>query len=110
MHWKCSVCNFLWTGETPPATCPKCSSPGDKYAQLSDEQWATVERSRLTNDIHVKLLTVLPDLQALAKRGIADNLDARCVTIFERLLSEAEFLERSVKAELNGHVLRGKWG
>jgi len=77
---------------------------------MSSEQWATVERSRLTNAIHIKLLTILPELQAMAQEGIADNLDARCVAVFERLLSEAEYLERSIKAELNGHVMRGKWG
>ena len=110
MYWKCSVCNLIREGEAPPEKCPKCGSPADKYAQLTPEQWATVERSRFTNDIHVKLLTVLPELQAMAKKGIADNLDARCVAIFDRLLNEATFLESSIKAELNGHVLRGKWG
>ena len=110
MHWKCSVCNLIWHGDAPPAQCPKCGSPADKYAQLTDEQWVTVTRSRLTNDLHVKLLTVLPDLQTMAKQGIEDNLDGRCVAIFEKLLADAEYLERSIKAELNGHVMKGKWG
>ena len=110
MHWKCGVCNLLWEGEAAPETCPKCGAPGEKYAQLTEEQWALVERSRLTNDIHINLLTILPELKTMAQQGIADDLDARCVAVFQRLYDEAEFLERSIKAELNGHMMRGKWG
>jgi rubredoxin len=110
MHWKCSVCNFIWDGDAPPEKCPKCGAPAEKYAELTPEQWGLVERSRHTNAIHVKLLTILPELQKMARDGIADNLDARCVAAFERLLSDATFLEKSILAELNGHMMRGKWG
>jgi rubredoxin len=110
MHWKCSVCNFIWEGEAPPTQCPKCGVPGEKYAQLTEDQVNVVERSRFTNGLYAQLLTVLPDLQELARQGIEDDLDARCVTIFERLLAETSFLEKSIKAEINGHVMRGKWG
>ena len=110
MHWKCTVCNLLWEGEAPPENCPKCGSPGEKYEQMTEDDWSLVERSRLTNSLHVELLAILPDLQDIAREGLEDNLDPWCVDIFQRLLDESTFLEKSIKAEINGHVNRGKWG
>ena len=110
MYWKCTVCNLLWEGDKPPDKCPKCGSPGEKYQELTQEQWDLVERSRFTNSLHVHLLTILPDLQEMAREGLEDELDPRCVDIFQRLLDEATFLEKSIKAEINGHVSKGKWG
>ena len=110
MHWKCSVCNLIWDGAELPEKCPKCSNPPEKFQQLSDEQWKLVEMSRFTNSLHIELLTILPRLQEIAQQGLEDDLDPPCVTLFQRLLDDAVFLEKSVKAELNGHMNRGKWG
>ncbi|MGI6035167.1 MAG: rubredoxin-like domain-containing protein [Limnochordia bacterium] len=110
MHWKCSVCNYIWEGEAPPEKCPKCSHPKEKYQALTEEQWGLVERSRLTNDLHVKLLNILPALAEIARQGIEDDLDPPCVKIFQKIREQASFLEQSIKAELEGHMKKGKWG
>lgn len=110
MQWKCTVCNLIWKGEAPPKTCPKCGVPGDKYNAMKEEEVNLVENSRFTNSLHVELLDILPSLVDIAKEGIEDDLDPRCVAIFERLLEEATFLEASIKAELEGHMKKGKWG
>jgi len=110
MHWKCSVCQLLWDGEAPPDVCPKCGNPKDKYVHVTDHEWGMVERSRFTNALHVELLGILPNLVRIADKGLEDNLDPWCVSIFKRLKDEATFLEKSVKAEINGHVNKGKWG
>lgn len=110
MTWKCSVCNFVWEGEQPPEICPKCASPGEKYAAMKDEHIALMVRSSKTNALHIELLSLLPRLMKIAEDGIEDNLDPRCVTLFQRLKSDAEFLKASSMAELEGHVGRGKWG
>ena len=110
MHWKCSVCNLLWHADSPPQICPKCGSPKDKYQPLSADQWQLIERSRRTNDLHTQLLCLIPQLKQLAKDGIEDDLDARCVALFQQVLDEVTFWENSSRAELNGHVNRGKWG
>jgi len=110
MHWKCTVCNFLWEGESPPDTCPKCGWPGEKYEELSEDQWKLIERARFSNGLYNQLLTMIPELQEIAREGLDDNLDPWCVDIFQRLLDETTFLEKSIKAEINVHVNKGKWG
>ncbi len=110
MKWKCSVCNFIWEGDNPPDKCPKCGAPAEKYVKMTDEQIATVERSRKTNGLHIEVLSILPRLIEIAEAGIEDNLDPRCLTVFQRLHAEATFLTASIKAELEGHVGKGKWG
>jgi len=110
MKWKCSVCNFIYEGENPPDQCPKCGTSGDKYVQISEDELKVMERSRHTNALHVELLDTLPRLLEIADEGIEDNLDPRCVTLFKRLREEAAFLLASTKAELEGHMKKGKWG
>lgn len=110
MYWKCTVCNLIWEGEAPPEKCPKCGVPREKYNEMTNEQGELVERSRYTNSIHLELLELMPQLIDLAEEGIEDDLDPRCVDVFKRLLDEATFLEASIKAELEGHVKKGKWG
>ena len=110
MYWKCSVCNYIWEGDTPPAKCPKCDSPADKYMEMTEESRKTVERARFTNALHIELLDIFPRLIDIAQEGIEDELDSRCVTVFKRLRSEVTFLETSIRAELEGHMKKGKWG
>ena len=46
----------------------------------------------------------------VAEDGIDDNLDPDCVKIFAQALEQAEILQQSIKAELQGHMNKGKWG
>ncbi|MCK9632432.1 MAG: NAD(P)H-dependent oxidoreductase [Methanoregula sp.] len=41
--WRCAVCGFVFTGETPPKSCPVCHSPSQEFV-------AEQERARLTYD------------------------------------------------------------
>ncbi len=109
-NWKCSVCNLIREGEEPPKKCPKCGADGEKYVALSEEEKEMVARSRVTNDLHVELMEILPRLLEIAEEGIEDNLDPRCVTLFKKLQEDAEFLLASTKAEVEGHMKKGKWG
>ena len=110
IKWKCSVCNFIWEGDNPPEKCPKCGSPGEQYTELSSEEQELVERAQFTNSLQLELLNILPRLQEIAEEGIEDNLDPRCAALFEKLQEEASFLLASAKAELEGHMKKGKWG
>jgi len=69
-----------------------------------------IERSRFTNSLHVHLLSLLDQMMDLAEDGIDENLDPACVKIFQRTLDQAEILQQSIKAELQGHMNKGKWG
>lgn len=110
MKWKCTVCNIIRAGDAPPEKCPKCGVPKEKYVEMTEDEMELVERSSYTNGIHLELLSILPQLVDLAEEGIEDDLDPRCVAVFQRLLEEAQFIEASIKAELEGHMKKGKWG
>lgn len=110
MHWKCGVCNLIWDGTHPPDTCPKCSSPAEKYDLMTEEQWALVERSRLTNGLYARLLALIPEIEEMARQGVEDDLDPWCRALHQRILDDVEFWGKSIRAEINGHVNKGKWG
>ena len=36
--WKCTVCGYIHTGETPPDECPMCAADKSKFVELVDEE------------------------------------------------------------------------
>ena len=39
--WVCSVCGYVWEGETPPERCPQCKVPAEKFVKQGGEMsWA----------------------------------------------------------------------
>lgn len=110
MKWKCSVCNFIFEGEEPPEKCPRCGAPKEKFEKLSEEAAQLVERSRFTNSLHQALHDVLDGVSELAEAAIEDDLDPACVAIFKRAKEEAQILQQFIRAEIEVHVGKGKWG
>ena len=108
--WQCGACGYIWDGEGAPDKCPKCGAPKEKFVELEDKAMELVERSRFTNAMHMHLYAVLEQVSDVAEEGIDDNLDPGCVKIFTRALEQAEILQQSIKAELQGHMKKGKWG
>jgi predicted nucleic acid-binding Zn-ribbon protein len=108
--WRCGVCGYIWDGDEPPDECPKCESPKEKYAEIEDKAAELIERSRYTNGLHMQLYQLLEEVTAVAEDGIDDDLDANCVKIFTEALDSAEILQQSIKAELQSHMNKGKWG
>ena len=35
--YKCSICGYIYEGETPPAKCPICNAPADKFVLIEDD-------------------------------------------------------------------------
>jgi predicted nucleic acid-binding Zn-ribbon protein len=108
--FKCTVCGFIYDGDEAPVACPKCGAPREKISALTDGDAEKVERSRLTNSLHMQLLTILEEVENIAEQGIQDDLDPNCVKLFERAQQDSYELVQSIKAELAGHMTRGKWG
>ena len=108
--WRCSVCGYIWDGEGPPDKCPKCGAKKEKFVELEGKTMELVERSRYTNSLHMQLAVLLEQVMDVAEDGVDDNLDPGCVKIFKRAMEQAEVLQQSVKAELQGHMGKGKWG
>ncbi len=34
--WRCVVCGYIHEGDEPPARCPKCGAPREKFVKISD--------------------------------------------------------------------------
>jgi predicted nucleic acid-binding Zn-ribbon protein len=108
--WRCGSCGYIWDEEEPPDNCPKCGARKEKFVELEDKAIELVERSRFTNSLHMQLALLMEQVMDVAEDGIDDNLDPACVKIFKRALAEAEMIQQSIKAELQGHMNKGKWG
>ncbi len=109
MLWKCSVCGYMHEGDNPPVACPKCGAPAEKFNALSDEDAQKVYASDRTNDIHMEIIHLAMEIERLAKEGIEINLDPSCSALFGQAKNEAWVLKQRSKAELAGHMSRGKW-
>lgn len=107
--WKCSVCGYIHEGEEAPDKCPKCDSPKEKFILLSSEETEKIYKSDRTNDIHMEIITLASKIQELCKEGIDINLDPPCVSSFKRVRDEAWVIKQRAKAELEGHMKKGKW-
>ncbi len=110
MMWKCGVCGYLHEGKDAPERCPKCGAPKQKFSKLDDGAEKLVVRSRKTNDIHMAVEKKLAKIIGYAEEGIKDDLDPNCVLIFERLKKDATEIRQAIKAELEAHMKKGKWG
>jgi predicted nucleic acid-binding Zn-ribbon protein len=108
--WRCGACGYVWDNEEPPDDCPRCGAPKGRFGEMEDRAVELVERSRFTNSLHMNLFALLEQVIDVAEDGIDDNLDPSCVKIFENALAEAETLQQSIKAELQSHMSKGKWG
>jgi len=109
MLWKCSVCGYVHEGDEAPELCPKCSVPKDKFSALSQEEAKKIFDSDRTNDIHMAIIKLAMRIKDLAKEGIAINLDPPCVALFQQAHDEAWVIKQRCKAEIAGHVSKGKW-
>lgn len=107
--WKCSVCGYIHEGAEAPEKCPKCGAPKEKFAQLTDEEAKKVQMSVRTNDIHMEIIRLANKLKTLAEEGIVIDLDPPCVALFKQAVEEATVIKQRSKAEIAGHVGRGKW-
>jgi rubredoxin len=108
--FRCTVCNFIYEGDAAPDKCPRCQAPKEKFEQVAEEKAKLIDRSKLSNGLHMHLATLLEDVPHIATKGINDNLDPGCVAIFTKAKEEAHLLRQFIKAEIQVHVGKGKWG
>ena len=107
--WKCQVCGMVVEGDNPPAACPKCGAPAEKFTKLTEEEAAKVFAADRTNDIHMEIVELSMKIAALAREGVEINLDPPCVALFKKAIDEAWIIKQRSKAELAGHMSKGKY-
>lgn len=108
-YYKCEVCGLILEEGQLEDTCPKCAQPKDKFHEMAAEDATKVERSELTNDLYAQMIELCNALEEVAEVGVEDNLDPSCAKIFARASKEAKLLKQLAKAEVAGHVSKGKW-
>jgi hypothetical protein len=108
--WRCGACGFVWINDEPPDECPNCEAPKGKYAKIEDKAAELIERAGYTNGLHMELFHCLEEVIQVAQDGVDDNLDPACVRIFTEAIEVADVLQQSIKAELQAHVNKGRWG
>ena len=108
--FKCGVCGFIYEGEEAPENCPKCGAPKEKFIALDAPAAEKIRRSRFTNDLHMELKSILDTVMEIAEQGIEDDLDPGCVKVFREAKDSARELGQKIKAELEIHVKKEKWG
>lgn len=108
--WRCGVCGLVYEGAEPPEKCPKCGAPKEKFSAIPEEEMKLIERSRFTNALHAEIFSLLGRVVELAEAGAKDNLDPGCVKIFNEEVEAAKLFMQKIKAELETHMKKGKWG
>ena len=108
--FKCTVCNYIVDADKAPDKCPRCGAPNDKFEKLSGAKEELINKSRRTNQLHLDLMDVLEQIDTITESGIVENLDPACVAIFTKARADARLLAQFIKAEIEVHVGKGKWG
>ena len=103
------MCGYVHAGDEAPDACPKCGAPKDKFVGLSDEEAEKIIKSERTNDIHMEIVGLAERIIALAQEGIEIDLDPPCVALFKAAIKEAKVIKQRSKAEMEGHMKKGKW-
>lgn len=107
--WKCSVCGYTMEGAEAPENCPKCGAPREQFAELSEEAAKKVYDSYVTNDLHMELAVLAEKMIHLSRKGIEINLDPACLAIFQNAEAAGYVIKEKSKAEIAGHISKGKW-
>jgi rubredoxin len=108
--FRCTVCGYIHEWNDLPDKCPRCGASREKFEQIPEDKAKLIDRSRLTNGLHKRLFTILKDVETIATSGIEDNLDPDCVAIFTKARQEAALIRGFIRAELEVHMKKGKWG
>ncbi len=107
--FKCILCGYIHEGLEAPEKCPKCGAPKEKFIELDKEAADKIYASDRTNDIHMQIISLASQIQKLSEEGITINLDPPCVGVFEAANKETWVIKQRSKAEIAGHVGKGKW-
>ena len=57
----------------------------------------------------MEMITLIDKVIELAYEGIELNLDPNCVNTFKQAVDEGYVIKQRAKAELEGHIGKGKW-
>ena len=70
--WRCTVCGYVHEGDTPPAQCPQCKVPAEKFEEVveGERDWAAE---------HV--IGIAKGVDGEVVQGLRDNFTAECTEV-----------------------------
>ena len=69
--WVCSVCGYIYEGDTPPEKCPDCGAPAEKFSEVAEDlEWG---------DEHV--VGVAKGLDERVIEGLRQNFMGECTEV-----------------------------
>ncbi|WP_138295987.1 MULTISPECIES: NADH peroxidase [unclassified Clostridium] len=70
--WVCSVCGYVYEGIEPPAQCPQCKAPKEKFqaAAKGARAWADEHRIGVAKDVDPEVL-----------EGLRNNFTGECTEV-----------------------------
>ena len=71
--WVCSVCGYVWEGETPPEKCPVCGVPASKFNEMKEGAKLAAEHGF---GVYAATVKDNPDISAEDKKYIFEQLMA----------------------------------
>ena len=71
--WVCPVCGYVYEGDNPPAECPQCHIPGEKFKKMEGELTLAAEHEY---GVFAKTVKDNPDISAEDKQFILEQLIA----------------------------------
>jgi rubredoxin len=108
--WKCSVCGYIHDGNGALEKCPKCGAPKSAFKMLNPSEEQLVLKARKTNEMHIAISGFYAKVEKWAVKIKAENLDPNCVAIADRIIKDTLETKQAIKAELEAHMNKGKWG
>ena len=100
MKWTCSVCGYTYEGPEPPAKCPQCGVPADKFVEVKEGEIEFV-------DEHVVGVAQGVDPEII--QGLKDNFNGECSEVGMYLaMARVAHREGYPEIGLTGKRLHGK--
>ena len=54
-EWKCSICNYVHEGDSPPGECPHCESIAEVFSEQSNKKENEAKPKQLEKKVTRKL-------------------------------------------------------
>ena len=69
MKYRCLVCGYVHEGDEPPANCPQCKAPAERFALLTETMadWAAEHVIGVAKDVDPRVI-----------EGLKNNFDGEC--------------------------------
>lgn len=68
--WVCTVCGYVHEGDMPPASCPVCKAPAEKFKEQTESKGFASE--------HVIGVGAKDKIDAEVYKGLVDNFNGEC--------------------------------